>query len=580
MSNYPANSLEARNNSRNELYRVQPVDTQWMGKSSTFKGLGPSELLCPQEGRGGVTCSFVARCGIPPMLTVRASVELRVNGKTSGIPHLATNERDVGHPAHQRDRVPVLSAFQDGVLSESGHLRTKLNKSETACVGMHVAKTNKPKESIADGFGHQHASATSMDISRPDLKVKKRRRQVVTIAIGVVVLAAVTFLVMRLKPAAPNVDRSAVWTDTVKRGPLVVQVRGLGTLVPREDAIRQIPAQTEATVVRILTLPGSIVKPDTILVELNDPTLSQEAIDAELSLREARADLSNVQVKVQSDLMAQKSAAATVSADYNQAQRQAQIDKTLYSLGVISGLAYSGSQGTADQLSTRNKLQEQTVQINEKAIESQLAVQQAKVAQAQAIYDLKEQQLNALKVRAGISGVLTDLPLAVGQHVTIGTMLAQVVQPNQLKAQLKIAETQARGILIGQPASIDTHNGLADGKVSRIDPAVQNGTVTVDVELTGSLPNGARDQLSVDGTIDQERLSDVLYVGRPAFGSENSTISLFKLDTEGKGAVRVPVKVGHASVNAIQVVEGLHQGDTVILSDMSRWDTTDRIRLD
>jgi HlyD family secretion protein len=419
-----------------------------------------------------------------------------------------------------------------------------------------------------------------MDISRPDLKVKKRRRQAVTITIGVIVLAGITFLVMRLKPAAPNVDRSAVWTDVVKRGPMVRQVRGLGTLVPREDAIRQIPAQTEATVVRIITLPGSIVKADTVLVELSDPQLSQEALDAELSLKEARADLSNVQVKVQSDLMAQKSAAATVNADYKQAQRQAQTDKSLYGLGVISGLAYSGSQGTADQLSTRNTLQEQTVEINEKAIESQLAVQQAKVAQAQGIYDLKKQQLDALKVHAGIAGVLTDLPLAVGQHVTLGTMLAQVVQPNQLKAQLKIAETQARDIQIGQPASIDTHNGLADGTVSRIDPAVQNGTVTVDVALVGNLPAGARPDLSVDGTIDLERLRDVLYVGRPAFGSENSTITLFRLDSEGKGAVRVPVKVGRASVNAIQVLEGLHEGDTVILSDMSRYDTTDRIRLD
>jgi HlyD family secretion protein len=419
-----------------------------------------------------------------------------------------------------------------------------------------------------------------MDISRPDLKAKKRKRQAVTIAIGVIVLAAVTFLVMRLKPAAPTVDRSVVWTDTVKRGPFVRQVRGLGTLVPREDAIRQIPAQTEATVVRIRTLPGSIVKADTILMELSDPQLSQEALDAELSLKEARADLSNVQVKVQSDLMAQKSAAATVNADYKQAQRQAQTDKSLYGLGVISGLAYSASQGTADQLNTRNHLQEQTVDINEKAIESQLAVQQAKVAQAQAIYELKKQQLDALNVRAGIAGVLTDLPLAVGQHVTIGTMLAQVVQPNQLKAQLKIAETQARDIQIGQPASVDTHNGLADGTVSRIDPSVQNGTVTVDVKLVGNLPDGARPDLSVDGTIDLERLRDVLYVGRPAFGNENSTITLFRLDDAGKGAVRVPVKVGRASVNAIQVLEGLHQGDTVILSDMSRYDTTDRIRLD
>ena len=419
-----------------------------------------------------------------------------------------------------------------------------------------------------------------MDISRPDLKAKKRKRQVLTIAAGVLILAAVTFLVMRLKPAAPNVDRSAVWTDTVKRGPMVRQVRGLGTLVPREDAIRQIPAQTEATVVRIRTLPGSNVTPDTVLVELNDPQLSQEALDAELSLKSARADLSNIQVKVQSDLMAQKSAAATVHADYKQAQRQAQTDKTLYSLGVISGLAYSASQGTADQLDTRNKLQEETVTINEKAIESQIAVQQAKVDQAQAIYDLKKHQLDALNVHAGIAGVLTDLPLAVGQHVAIGTMLAQVVQPNQLKAQLKIAETQARDIRLGQPASVDTLNGVADCTGSRVDPAVQNGTVTVDVELTGKLPDGARPDLSVDGTIDLERLKDVLYVGRPAFGNENSTISLFRMDPDGRGAVRVPVKVGQASVNAIQVLEGLHGGDTVILSDMSRWDTTDRIRLD
>jgi HlyD family secretion protein len=420
----------------------------------------------------------------------------------------------------------------------------------------------------------------TMDISRPDLKAKKRKRQAWTIAIGVVVLAVVTFLVMRLKPAAPTVDRSVVWTDTVKRGPLVRQVRGLGTLVPREDAIRQIPAQTEATVVRILVLPGSNVKPDTILLELADPQATQQALDAELALKGARADLSNVQVKVQSDLMAQKSAAATVNADYNQAQRQAKTDKSLYGLGVISGLAYNSSQGKADELTTRNKLEEQTIDINTKAVESQIAVQQAKVEQAQAIYDLKRQQLDALNVRAGIAGVLTSLPLAVGQHVTLGTMLAQVVQPNQLKAQLKIPETQARDIQLGQPASIDTHNGLADGKVTRIDPAVVNGTVTVDAELVGTLPEGLRTDLSVDGTIDLERMKDVLYVGRPAFGNENSTITLFRLDPDGKGAVRVPVKVGRASVNAIQVIEGLHEGDTVILSDMSRYDTADRIRLD
>ena len=289
-----------------------------------------------------------------------------------------------------------------------------------------------------------------MDISRPDLKVKKKRRQIVTVAVVVVALAVIARVVMKLKPAAPTVDRSTIWTDTVKRGPMLRQVRGLGTLVPREDAIRQIPAQTDATVVRILMLPGSPVKADTALVQLADPAVTQAAIDTQLALKEAEADLKNTQVKVQSDLMAQKSSAASVNADYLQAQRQAATDKALYNLGVVSGLAYASSQGNADQLKTRNGLEEQTVAINEKAIESQLAVQQAKVAQAQALAQLKQQQLDALTVRAGINGVLTDLPLAVGQSVTVGTMLAKVVEPNQLKAELKIAETQARDVQIGQ----------------------------------------------------------------------------------------------------------------------------------
>jgi HlyD family secretion protein len=419
-----------------------------------------------------------------------------------------------------------------------------------------------------------------MDISRPDLKAKKKRRQIVTIAVVVLVAGILTILVRRLKPAAPTVDRSTIWTDTVKQGPMLRQVRGLGTLKPREDAIRQIPALTDATVVRILMLPGSEVKPDTALVQLSDPLVSQAAVDAQLALKEAEADLKNTQVKLQSDLMAQKSSAATVNADFAQAERQAKTDQALYKLGVISGLAYQSSQGNADELRTRNGLAEQTVTINEKALESQLAVQQAKVAQAKALADLKQQQLDALTVRAGSAGVLTDLPLAAGQRVTAGTMLATIVEPNQLKAELKIAETQARDIQIGQPASVDTHNGIIQGTVSRIDPAVQNGTVTVDVKLIGEMPQGARPDLSVDGTIDLQRLADVLYVGRPAFGDENSTINLFKVDPDGKGAVRVPVKVGRASVTSIQVLQGLHEGDTVILSDMSRWDSTDRIRLD
>jgi HlyD family secretion protein len=418
-----------------------------------------------------------------------------------------------------------------------------------------------------------------MDISRPDIKKKKMRQQWIVAGCAVVALAIVAFFVTRLKPAAPEVDRATVWTDAVKRGPLLRQVRGPGSLVPREDKIRLIPAETAATVVRIRVLPGAKVEPGTILMDLVDPELQQELLDAQLQLKGAQADYINTRAKVQSDLMDQKASGATVRADYSQAQLQAQTDKSLYDLGVISGLTYSASKGKADELTTRNDLEKQRLTLNEKAIETQLAVQQTKVDQAKALLGLKQKQLDALSVRAGISGVLVELDHQVGEHVDTGTTLAKVVQPDQLKASLKIAETQARDIQIGQPAEIDTHNGVIDGKVMRIDPGVLNGTVTVDVELAGALPLGARPDLSVDGTIDLDRMADVLYVGRPAFGNENSTISLFKLGADGKTAVRVPVKVGRASVNSIQVLEGLQDGDTVILSDMSRWDNTDRIRL-
>jgi RND family efflux transporter MFP subunit len=419
-----------------------------------------------------------------------------------------------------------------------------------------------------------------MDISRPDIKRAKTRRRVVYVSAAVVLLAVAAFFIARLKPAAPSVDRSTIWTDTVKRGPMLRQVRGPGTLVPREDRIRLIPAETEATVARILVLPGAKVEPDTPLMDLVDPQLQQELLDAQLQLKAAQADYQNVSAKLQSDLMDQKAAAATVGADDKQAGLQAQTDKSLYDLGVISGLTYSASKGKADELDTRDSLERQRLALNQKAIATQLAVQQTKVQQAEAVLALKEKQRDALTVHAGIAGVLVDLPHQVGEHVAPGTTLAKVVQPDQLKASLKIAETQARDIQIGQPAEIDTHNGVIPGKVTRIDPAVQNGTVTVDVQLEGPLPQGARPDLSVDGTIDLERLGDVLVMGRPAFGNENSTISVFRLSPDGKSAVRVPVKVGRASVNSIQVLEGLHEGDSVILSDMSRWDNTDRIRLD
>jgi HlyD family secretion protein len=417
-----------------------------------------------------------------------------------------------------------------------------------------------------------------MDISRPDLKRKRMRRNALLAVVAILVLSGAAFAVLRLKPAIPTVD-SAVWTDVVKRGPLLRQVRGPGTLVPREDRIRLIPAQTEATVVRIRVLPGALVKPETVLMDLVDPELQQQLLDAQLQLQSAKADYKNTQAKLQSDLMTQRAGAATVNADQKQAQLQAQTDKSLYDLGVISGLTYSASKGKADELNERNGLEVQRLDLNQKAIVTELAVEQAKVEQAEALLALKQKQQDALSVQAGISGVLVDLPHQVGEHVDPGTTLAKVVQPDQLKASLKIAETQARDIQIGQPSEIDTHNGVIPGKVTRIDPAVQNGTVTVDVELIGALPLGARPDLSVDGTIDLDRMTDVLFVGRPAFGNENSTISLFRVLPDGRTATRVQVKVGRASVNSIQVLDGLHAGDTVILSDMSRWESYDSVRL-
>jgi RND family efflux transporter MFP subunit len=422
-----------------------------------------------------------------------------------------------------------------------------------------------------------------MDIARPDLLLKKKRRFWMIAGAVVVVGAVALFGVSRLKPAAPTVDRSTIWPDTVKRGPMIRQVRGsTGSLVPREDSIELIPAQTDATVVRIRVLPGAKVTPDTILMDLADPQLQQELLNAQLALIAAQADYKSLQATLESTLMDKKTAAAQVNSDYTQDQLQEKTDKALYDLGVISGLAYSKSKNTADQLADQHQLSRQQLEVNQKAIKVQLASAQTKIDQAKALLDLYQRQAQALEVRAGISGAVAPLatPLQVGQHVTAGTSVAEVIQLDKLKAALQIAETQARDIQIGQPASIDTHNGIIPGHVTRIDPSVVNGTRTVDVALDGPLPPGAVPQLSVDGTIDLERMTDVLYVGRPALGNENSTLSLFRIDPDGKGATRVPVKVGRASVNSIQVIEGLKEGDTVILSDMSRWDNVDRIRLE
>jgi len=422
-----------------------------------------------------------------------------------------------------------------------------------------------------------------MDIARPDLKQKKKRQMFVWVGVAVVLVGIAVVIVARLKPAAPPVDRSAIWTDTVKRGPLIRQVRGsTGTLVPREDSILLIPAQTDATVVRIRVLPGAKVTPDTILLDLSDPQLDQQLLSAKLALQQAQADYKSLQATLQSTLMDKRATAAQVDADYATDKTQADTDAQLCKLGVISGLTCGASKNKFEQLAQQKKISIEQLDVNQKAIEVQLASAQSKVDQAKTLVDLYEKQTAALEVRAGIAGEVAALPtpMQVGTHVTAGTPVAEVIQLDKLKAALQIAETQAHDIQLGQPATIDTHNGIVQGHVSRIDPTVLNGTRTVDVQLDGPLPPGAVPNLSVDGTIDLERIPDTLQVGRPALGNENSTLSLFKVDPDGKYAVRVPVKVGRASVNTIQVLDGLKEGDTVILSDMSRYDNVDRVRLE
>ena len=391
-------------------------------------------------------------------------------------------------------------------------------------------------------------------------------------------LALVTMGLMTLKPAAPGVDRSTVWIDTVKRGPMLRQVRGLGTLTPVD--IQWIPAATDGRVERIPVLPGTIVQPNTVLLVLTNPQLLQESVDANLKLKAAEADYKNLEAQLESQVLTQKSLVAQASAEYNEARMQAETDQQLNKLGVISDLNRKIAEGKAQQLQTRDQIEQERLTNSNKVLQAQLLAKQAEIEQDRALAQLKLTQVQNLTVRAGIKGVLQEQPLKVGQWVTPGTTLAKVVQPDHLKAELKIPETQAKDIQNNQPASVDTHNGIIAGHVMRIDPAVYNGTVTVDVALDDALPPGARPDLSVDGTIDLERLSNVLYVGRPAFGQENSTVGMFVLQPDGKTAVRTQVKLGRSSVNTVEILGGLKEGDQVILSDMSRWDNFDRIRLE
>jgi HlyD family secretion protein len=416
-----------------------------------------------------------------------------------------------------------------------------------------------------------------MDIQRPSNARAKKIRRIGYSTIAVILIAGVTVGLSRLRPAAPTVDAATIWPDTVKRGPMLREVRGLGTLIPED--IRWIPAQTDSRVDRIVLRPGAIVKPDSIIVELSDPQLQRDTLDAEYQLKGAEADYENLKVQVNSDLLNQRAAAAAVRSDFEQAKLQHEVDDQLQKQGLAADVTAKLSKVRAEQLAIRTELEEERTKNAEETAKTRLTAQQARVDQQKALYNLRHSQLEALHVRAGINGVLQLVPVEVGQRVTPGANVARVADPKKLKAEIKIAETQAKDVAIGQKAAIDTRNGIVAGRVFRIDPSVQNGTVTVDVAIDGPLPQGARPDLSVDGTIEIENLRDVLYVGRPVHGQADSTIGLFKIVNDGAEAVRVNVKLGRSSVTTIEVVQGLQVGDKVILSDMSAVDNFDRIRL-
>jgi len=416
-----------------------------------------------------------------------------------------------------------------------------------------------------------------MDIARPEVKRRKTIRRYIYIGAALLVIVVVTAALSRLKPAAPSVDKSTIWTDTVKRGPMLREVRGLGTLVP--ETVWVIPAATEGRVEKRYLLPGTPVKANTVILDLSNPQLQQEALDAEYQLKGAQASYEQTKAQLQNQLMDKRTQAASVSSQYRTAEMTKDADERLGKLGLKAELDVRTAEVQAEELAKENDLAQQEVQTFANSITAQLAVQQSTIDQKRALYELKKSQVEQLHVRAGVDGILQELDVDVGQQVTAGAALAKVSQPTQLKASLQIAETQAKDIQIGQKASIDTHNGLIPGHVMRIDPSVANGTRTVDVKLDGPLPKGAVPDLSVEGTIEIERLADVLYVGRPVHGDADSTVGLFKLVDGGSEAVRVPVEIGSESVNTVEILKGLNVGDTVILSDMSADDNYDRVEL-
>ncbi len=417
-----------------------------------------------------------------------------------------------------------------------------------------------------------------MDIPRPGNLRKKRIRQAGIAAAGALVLAAATVGLSRLEPAAPSVSRDSLWIRPVRQGDFLVQVRGPGTLEPRE--IRWIPAQTDARVERILVRPGAAVKPDTVLVEMSNGDLVQKAEAAHFAVEAAKADFAEKKIQLQGQQLDQRAKIAELESQYKSAQFKADAYKAVADQGIVAGLDYKSTQLDADQLKIRLQIEKQRQSQSASLMDAQLSSQQAAVDQARSAYERLLEQVDSLRVRAGFAGVLQQMLVQAGQRVTIGANIASVARPDDLQAELQIPETQARDVQLGQKVSVDTRNGIVEGHVSRIDPSVQGGTVQVDVELTGKLPRGARPDLSVDGTIEIRRLSDVVYTERPALAQQNSTISLFKVIDGGKYAVQVPVQIGVTSVNNVEIVKGLSPGDQVILSDTSAWDDHDRIRLD
>ena len=417
-----------------------------------------------------------------------------------------------------------------------------------------------------------------MDIPRPNASKDKRRRLIIIVSAAAVVLVGITIFLARLKPAAPTVERSLVWIDTVKQGSINREVRGLGTLVPVD--IRWIAARTSGRVERIVLRPGAVVQPDSLVLELTNPDVEQAALNATLQLRAGEAELESLIAQTDRNLLEMEANAAGVKSSYERARLQAEVDDELFKDGLVASVVLKQSKVSAEAAAACWEIEQKRLELARRTRGAQIAPKEAEVARLRAQADLARRDADALHVRAAVAGVLQVLPVEVGQQVAPGSNLARVADPTNLKAEIRIAETQAKDILIGQLASIDTRNGLIAGHVSRIDPAVANGTVLVDVALDGDLPKGARPDLSVDGTVQLARLENVLYVGRPAFGQERSTVGVFRLEANGSLATRIPVQFGRSSVNTIEIISGLQPGDRVILSDMSNWDSTDRVRID